>query len=294
MPVVYKDIDDLSLRSTPTGAEKFPVSDTEYLTAQQVADLAPVPTQLSQLSGDSGHRTVTDSQINGWDAKYDLPSGGIPATDIASGVIPDVSGKADMVSGATAGDLAGLDADGNLTDSGSKPSDFATAAQGALAASAVQPGDLATVATSGDYGDLLNQPTIPSAPGTLDTDNTGAQTVSSNESLAGTVKLHKVAKTGSYAHLNNKPTIPVITLNGSTAGSPSFYAPTSAGTSGYVLTSNGSGAPTWAAPSGGGVSDVTLDGTSVVTGGVAELPAYPVVEALTTAEIDTIWNAAMA
>lgn len=297
MPVTYKDIDDLVQRQQATGAEKVPVSATEYITAQQVADLAPVPTQLSQLSDDATHRTVTDSQISDWNAKYDLPADGIPATDIAAGVIPDVSGKADMVTGATAGNLAGLDASGNLTDSGSKPSDFATAAQGALAASAVQPGDLAAVATSGDYGDLLNKPTIPSAPGTLDTDNTGAQTVSSSESLAGTVKLHKVAKTGSYAHLNNKPTIPAITLNGSATTSPSFYAPTTAGTSGYVLTSSGSGAPTWQpAPSGGGdVTDVTLGGTSVVDqDGVAVLPGYPVVEALTTAEIDTIWNAAMA
>ena len=42
-------------------------------------------------------------------------------------------------------------------------SDYATAAQGALADTAVQPGDLATVATTGDYGDLLNKPTIPAA-----------------------------------------------------------------------------------------------------------------------------------
>lgn len=39
--------------------------------------------------------------------------------------------------------------------------------------------------------------------------------------------------------------IPSITLNGSGVQSASFYAPTSAGTSGYVLTSNGSGAPSW-------------------------------------------------
>lgn len=39
--------------------------------------------------------------------------------------------------------------------------DFATAAQGALANTAVQPGDLATVATSGSYNDLENKPTIP-------------------------------------------------------------------------------------------------------------------------------------
>ena len=41
----------------------------------------------------------------------------------------------------------------------------ATSAQGALADTAVQPGDLATVATSGAYGDLSGTPTIPSIPG---------------------------------------------------------------------------------------------------------------------------------
>ena len=44
----------------------------------------------------------------------------------------------------------------------------------------------------------------------------------------------------------------LITLNGtSKAGSSaSFYAPTSAGTSGQVLQSSGSGAPTWVNSSG--------------------------------------------
>jgi hypothetical protein len=142
---------------------------------------------------------------------------------------------------------------------------------------------------------ILNKPTIPAAPGTLDTTATTAQATSSSEALSGSVKLHKISKTGKYSDLSGKPTVPVITLNGSTSGSPSFYAPTSAGTLGQVLTSNGSGAPTWqAAPSGGGdVTDVTLGGTSVVDGdGVAVLPAYPVLESLTNAEIDTIWAAA--
>ena len=50
----------------------------------------------------------------------------------------DISGKADKVASATNGNFAGLDSNGNLTDSGSKAADFATAAQGALADSAVQ------------------------------------------------------------------------------------------------------------------------------------------------------------
>ena len=47
--------------------------------------------------------------------------------------------------------------------------DFATAAQGTLAASATQPGDLSTVATSGDYDDLSNKPTLGSAAATAST-----------------------------------------------------------------------------------------------------------------------------
>lgn len=50
----------------------------------------------------------------------------------------DISGKADKVASATSGNLAGLDGNGNLTDSGSKPADFATAAQGAKADTAYQ------------------------------------------------------------------------------------------------------------------------------------------------------------
>ena len=47
--------------------------------------------------------------------------------------------------------------------------DFATAAQGTLAASDTQPGDLSTVATSGDYDDLSNKPTLGSAAATAST-----------------------------------------------------------------------------------------------------------------------------
>lgn len=41
--------------------------------------------------------------------------------------LPDITGKADKVTSATSGNFAGLDSNGNLTDSGSKASDFATA-----------------------------------------------------------------------------------------------------------------------------------------------------------------------
>lgn len=60
--------------------------------------------------------------------KYEKPASGIPASDLASGVIPDVSGKADKVQNATSGNFASLDANGNLADSGHKHSDYLTEA----------------------------------------------------------------------------------------------------------------------------------------------------------------------
>ena len=46
--------------------------------------------------------------------------------EVISAIKSDVSGKADKVSSATNGNFAGLDSNGNLTDSGKKPSDFLT------------------------------------------------------------------------------------------------------------------------------------------------------------------------
>ena len=63
--------------------------------------------------------------------------------------------------------------------------EFATAAQGALADTAVQPGDLATVATSGDYDDLTNKPTIPTvnnATLTIQKNGTTVNTFTANAS----------------------------------------------------------------------------------------------------------------
>lgn len=56
-----------------------------------------------------------------------------------------------------------------------------------------------------------------------------------------------------------------VTLNGTEKGAStaSFYAPTSAGTSGYVLKSNGSGAPTWASFVSSPIKSATLSGTTL-------------------------------
>lgn len=52
--------------------------------------------------------------------------------------------------------------------------------------------------------------TVPSAPGTLNTTATTAQSTSSNEALSGNITLHKVSKTGAYSDLTGTPTIPTV------------------------------------------------------------------------------------
>lgn len=63
----------------------------------------------------------------------------------------DLTGKADKVASATSGNFAGLDSNGNLTDSGSKAADFATAAQGAKADTAIQGVTGETAVTNSNY-----------------------------------------------------------------------------------------------------------------------------------------------
>ena len=79
-------------------------------------------------------------QITATKFKGALEGNADTASAAASGSALETSlnSKADKVTGATTGNFAGLDANGNLTDSGSKASDFATAAQGAKADSAIQ------------------------------------------------------------------------------------------------------------------------------------------------------------
>lgn len=65
------------------------------------------------------------------------------------------------VNGALVGPMAWTELTNTPTTlSGYGITDAATSAQGSLADTAVQPGDLATVATTGSYTDLLNKPTI--------------------------------------------------------------------------------------------------------------------------------------
>lgn len=70
---------------------------------------------------------------------------------IDNAVSTGTSNGAHKVASPTAGNLAGLDSNGDLTDSGYDPADFATAAQGALADTAIQSVTGETAVTNGNY-----------------------------------------------------------------------------------------------------------------------------------------------
>ena len=96
-----------------------------------------------------------------------------------------INSKADKVASATSGDFASLDENGNLTDSGKKASDFATAAQGTKADSAIQGVKLAG-AGSALTPDSNKVVTIPNAVATGATGATnGLMSADDKKKLSG-------------------------------------------------------------------------------------------------------------
>ena len=92
------------------------------LTASDVGALpddTTIPSKTSDLTNDSNF--VADASYVHTDNNYDAT-----AKNIVDGVTTALADKADKVASATNGNFAGLDANGNLIDSGKKASDFVT------------------------------------------------------------------------------------------------------------------------------------------------------------------------
>lgn len=130
--------------------------------------------------------------------------------------------------------------------------------------------------TSNPHGVTAEQIGLDNVPNVATNDQTPTFTEASTRAnivsgerlstLFGKIKkffadLKTVAFTGSYTDLSNKPTSmqnpnsltltmngSATNYNGSATASKSWYAPTSGGTAGYNLISNGSGAPVWQQP----------------------------------------------
>lgn len=246
-----------------------------------------IPTATSDLTNDSGF--ITSADLPTVDQTYDATSTNAQSGTAVAGAVVT---KQDVIS------------------------DLATIRSGAQAGStAVQPGDLATVATTGAYSDLTGTPTIPTATSDL-TNDSGFITLSDvpaqvnadwNSSSGASEILHKpdlsiyaqssslatVATTGDYDDLTNKPTIPAAQVNADwnaasgvaqILNKPTIPAALTAG-NGVDITNN--------------VVSAKVDGTTVTTNASGELVSPTEVfiatyGTTTYAEIDAAYTAGKA
>lgn len=154
-------------------------------------------------------------------------------------------------------------------------------------------GDVTVTKADIDLGNVPNVTTNNQTP--TFTAASSRTNINSGETLAtifGKIKkwfsdLKTIAFTGSYTDLLNKPTSlknpyylglylngGTVRYDGSAAAGETWYAPTSAGTAGYNLISNGSGAPVWQQPpyavcsssSGTRAKTVSITNFKLVTG----------------------------
>lgn len=171
---------------------------------------------ISASGGGGGGGSTSWNEIIGKPSNlYLLPTGGVPKTDLASSVQTSL-GKADTAL-QTHQDITGKENSSNKRTSWSSStgSDTYYPSEKLVKTSLDGKADSSHTHTKSQITDF---PTIPSAPGTLITNAATAQTVSSGESLSGSIKLHKVSKTGSYNDLLNKPTIPSAVTESTVSG----------------------------------------------------------------------------
>ena len=145
--------------ATATGNLAISAAGDAYVTAavdssnnKKINVAATQSTKDSLALADSALQGV-DSTQQGSNVKVTLGTSGknvtVSVDETALGTA--LGGKADKVTSATNGNFAGLDSNGNLTDSGSKASDFATAAQGTKADSAIQSVTGETAVSNSNY-----------------------------------------------------------------------------------------------------------------------------------------------
>jgi len=162
------------------------------------------------LDGPAGYGTagqVATSTGAGW--QWSAAGGAVTSVAGRTGAVTlsvaDISGLATVATTGAYSDLTGRPTLGTAAATAS--TDYATAAQGALAATAVQPGALATVATTGAYSDLTGRPTLGTAAATASTD----YATEAQGALAATAvqpgALATVATTGAYSDLSGRPTL---------------------------------------------------------------------------------------
>ena len=166
------------------------------------------------------------------------------------GTPPDPTGKADKVESATAGNFAGLDATGNLTDSGSKASDFLTQHQDISGKA-----DKVSSPTNGDFAGLDSNGNL------TDSGKSSSSFVASNQGSQNAGKALGIANDGSVTPVPFSGE-DFTGATASTAGTHGYVPAPSAGYQAFFLKGDG----TWADPPGGKLIVVDLDTVTNTSG----------------------------
>lgn len=130
--------------SSYTAGDGIDISNDEISVDNTIARLTDIPDELADLSDDSTHRLVTDTEKSTWNGKSDF-----------SGSYNDLSDKPTIPAAQVNSDW---NASSGISQILNKPT-------------------LATVATSGSYNDLSNKPSIPTLPISIANGGTGGTTV---------------------------------------------------------------------------------------------------------------------
>lgn len=120
----------------------------------------------SASSGALNHGDSITLPVVNYDANGHITS--VSTTTVTLPAATDISGKADKVVGATEGNFASLDANGNLTDSGKKASDFVSS-EGYVAYSQAEKDKLEGIETGAEVNQVI---ATGSSNGTISVDGT--------------------------------------------------------------------------------------------------------------------------
>lgn len=202
--------DDTEIPVVPTIVSAFE-NDAGYLTQHQSLTNYPKKTELANVATSGDYTDLINTPT-------------IPSTEGLATETYVQSKIAEVVNSAP----GTLDTLNELAQALGNDPNFATTMATELGKKA-NTANLATVATSGDYNDLINKPTIPSVEGLASeayvNEKVAAIKVPSLDGYAKTADLANVATSGSYNDLSDTPTIPsvgngtlTIQKNGTSAG----------------------------------------------------------------------------
>jgi hypothetical protein len=179
----------------------------------QILNKPSIPTALADLTDDSTHRTVTDTEKTAWNSGEANVQSNWNETDTTSDAyiqnkpsIPSVTANP----GSTTATLSSIGIDGTnyaiSGGSGGGAVDSVNGQTGVVVLDAEDVGALPddTPLFSGDYDDLTNKPTIPDDLADLNDDSTHRLVTDTEK----TTWNNKSDFSGSYDDLSDKPTIP--------------------------------------------------------------------------------------